>query len=692
MRRKLFLFSIIIFIITLLMTVKQENFWGGQFDELYGKNKAYTVEQIEIQHISSEKTVLTGKVVAVEEDRRKLKGKILINYYGPGLDEDSLWGAQIQLRGKIEEPAQRRNPGCFDYREYLLSRGIGGIIAVSQIDIVRKGTGLTNSIATMKHRFLDSLSQDCKGIVSGLLFGDKTFIEDSVYEEFRKNGTAHILAVSGLHIGILYSAIKKLTGKKKTVVGTLLISLTMVVYAFLAMWSSSVVRAAAMVLLREWGEFFDRKYDLITGAGTIGVIIILINPYAVLGTGFQMSFLAVISISFFTKLFPRTLPPSVKTMLAVNMGLVPYQIFQFNIFSWSSFIANIPIVYMTGIVMPVALIHFIVFSIFGEVRLIEVITEGLVWFMVEMNRNFSFWGYGSFNMTSMPLWSLILFYLLLFFLASECFYIMRERGEKKRIKSVILLFIVFSLLVAGFFPPELAQCQLVFPDVGQGDCVHLKYGKFDVLIDGGGSVNYPVGKETVMPYLLKNGVKKVDLAIGTHRHTDHYKGLEELKEERMIKDLLVGQIAGKKFLLSDNVWIETLWPLSIDSDKGQDENAGCSVFMIHYNGYRALITGDLDSQGEREMLKYYEGTTKLKADILKIGHHGSAGSTCDEFLDAVNPKYGVIQVGKNNYGHPSPKVIEKCYEKGIMIFRNDLHGAVGFDLSGERILPRQMLK
>jgi competence protein ComEC len=111
-----------------------------------------------------------------------------------------------------------------------------------------------------------------------------------------------------------------------------------------------------------------------------------------------------------------------------------------------------------------------------------------------------------------------------------------------------------------------------------------------------------------------------------------------------------------------------------DSD---DENLNSLVFMVHHNGLKTLVTGDITAEGEAMLLDAYRGTGKLRADILKIAHHGSAYSTSDDFVNAVNPKIAVISVGRNRYGHPSEIIIEKLEKKGIMVFRTDLDGAVG---------------
>ena len=107
------------------------------------------------------------------------------------------------------------------------------------------------------------------------------------------------------------------------------------------------------------------------------------------------------------------------------------------------------------------------------------------------------------------------------------------------------------------------------------------------------------------------------------------------------------------------------------------------TFKVTVQGLSVLITGDITIEGEKMLLRKYAGTDVLKADILKVAHHGSAYSSCEEFIDAVNPKVAVISVGKNNYGHPSDDVIEKFRETGIIVCRTDLDGAVGIIKKGD---------
>jgi competence protein ComEC len=125
----------------------------------------------------------------------------------------------------------------------------------------------------------------------------------------------------------------------------------------------------------------------------------------------------------------------------------------------------------------------------------------------------------------------------------------------------------------------------------------------------------------------------------------------------------------------------------------KDENRSSLILKVFYGGLTVLMTGDLGLEGEQELLDYYaDDPDVLHADVLKIGHHGSRYSTGDEFLAAVSPKVAVFQVGKNNFGHPHPSIIDKCLKKGIIVYRNDKNGAIIFAEEDEKWHIRVLLR
>ncbi|MEG2298437.1 MAG: MBL fold metallo-hydrolase, partial [Anaerovoracaceae bacterium] len=199
-------------------------------------------------------------------------------------------------------------------------------------------------------------------------------------------------------------------------------------------------------------------------------------------------------------------------------------------------------------------------------------------------------------------------------------------------------------------------------------------------------------------YLLKNGVRRVDYAIATHLDTDHYEGLRELANLKMLKsfgfyegnkviedkllkelDMKSNQLfylkAGMNINIDRNLKLQVLWPkpkADYFSDYNNiDENQRSLVMKVIIDGVSFLISGDIGFETE-EQLK-----GNLKADVLQIPHHGSPTSTGEEFLNKVNPKVGIIQVGQNNYGHPAKRVIDILEKKDIMMYRCDTGGGVG---------------
>jgi competence protein ComEC len=256
------------------------------------------------------------------------------------------------------------------------------------------------------------------------------------------------------------------------------------------------------------------------------------------------------------------------------------------------------------------------------------------------------------------------------------------------------------------------ESALTFVDVGQGDCLHIRTpdGR-NYLVDGGGQIDYDVGKNVLLPYLLKNGVKRIDGVFATHLHTDHYKGLRELSENMPVTNLflydgnrvrvaevvqdsafeaddLVFLSRGDRVDMGGNVSMTTLYPPKASeaeyermTGENEDENKNSLLMRIDYEGISILMTGDLGEDGEQAIMSSLgDERPALKSTILKVGHHGSKTSTSDSFLQTVAPQIAVIQVGRNTFGHPTAEVLEKLYERDIMTYRNDLDGAVIFDI------------
>lgn len=696
MRRKLFCTLLAVMAALFFMDMTGMALRPDQLQGYTGSSRRYSADVEKVQYRDDESWYLEVKIISADGCRVQIREKVLLSYYGNLERPWELLHSRIEFVCSLEKPSVRRNPYCFDYSRYLKSRGIGAVAGIENFSEIAVHFNIREKyerwLFEKRCQFEKQLAPETKGIIMGVLFGETAFLDEDVYEDFRNNGTAHVLAVSGLHVGIIYGLYKKIAGNRKNPAALTLLAVLLFTYGVLSMWSPSVIRAVLMITMSVAARILDLRYDMLTAMSAVGMILITVNPYVIFGAGFQMSFLAITSIAFIQPLIPDKVPDFMATALAVNIGLMPYQIYQFNYISLVSLAANIPVIFLTGYFVPVAIGAFCLFCAAGDYDFLRPAVEGMALVITWINDFSTLNGYGAVEVVRPPLWCVLTGAGLIFFVTSETFAVMKLRAQYKKIGACVLAICIVAGLCHGLTYCPVTDDDIVFVDVGQGDCIHIRDGSRDILIDGGGAMNYNVGKNILKPYLLRNGAWNLDMALVTHEHMDHYKGIQELEEIFPVKKILKRMTAGQTVTVSEDVYIETLWPETIDPEKGQDANDQCSAFMVHYKEYRILVTGDLDETGERAMIKKYAGTDKLRADILKIGHHGSATSTCQEFLDAIKPAYAVIQVGKNNYGHPTTKVIEKLKNSCIIILRNDYNGAIGFHFGQEKIDCHFMLE
>ncbi len=708
------------FVVSQTETVKRVSFGGNE---------------TEYMHITAKLYILDGHDVKKHE-------KVIIKHYGGSGDKITMIpGSFINVKGCIDSPDGRRNPGCFDYALYLRSLGVKYVLTADDIEVccdndlrssaVSFAAVICGSLYTVKEQFITTVEmhagQKTAGIIRAVLFGDTGSIDEDVLEAFRKNGTAHVMAVSGLHVGIIYGFLSLLWRWKK---GKLFFSLTIsffMVYMILASFSPSVVRAVIMVWLHIFADITNRRYDMASAAFFTALLMLIKEPMYIFNTGFQMSFLAVLTLSLIIPVIKQFYSGIFLVSLAVQIGLTPYISYVFNYFSLAAIVVNVPIIALLGLIVPIGMCCMVMMFIaepFGI--LLSKVIGGLCIMLEKLNSMTCIEGITVFDVKSPDVWLVAVYYLALLVFVSEDGRIMIMRKKKKLIKAMVCLVTAASILFSLAAGNHFKNSDAVFVDVGQGDCLHIRVDKnifsrkYNYLSDGGGSVSYEVGKKTLKPYLLKNGVKNIDGAFVTHLHTDHYKGITELCREGMIERLYVfegyrvrereiiadtglsgEQItylhAGQMVMIGRDSYVEVLWPDPSGIKEYErlaalegDENSLCLIMKITVKNRSILVTGDVDSACLDGLAARYGEA--LDTDILKAAHHGSKYSDSTAFAEAAEPEYAVFQVGKNNFGHPDEGVIENFRQKGIMIYRNDLDGAVAFDIGRKGRIRAMIVK
>ena len=698
MRRPAVLIAFIM-AVAILVTDSITGYTSDYLEGLEGNNAAVTGRVVSIVKKDDEyfKLQLSDVSIISDNGARSYKKKILVNVYSDIADYRTVLWDRVYITGEVSIPKERSNPGTFDYRRYLKSIGIRCIITAENIENVKKAGGIAALLKTAKCRTADifeSALGDESAVVMGLLFGETSGIDEDIIETFRRGGTAHVLAVSGLHLGLLYSFLCRFKRKKRSIPADIAIVLALTAYTALAGFTASVVRACLMIFIHITGNHLNRRYDLISSTCVSMIIILAINPMQIYSAGFQMSFLAVITLGVMIPLIQKKIKGILLPMIAVQTGMVPYTMYVFNYVSLTSIISNIPVYFIAAAMIPAG-ISVIAFCWLPVIARPAAMITGLFVKLLLWCNDFTYMGgVFTFDVVSPSVIFLAVYYIFIFYMCSEAGQIALIRRNYKKIAAVFAAAVICGAVCSVYLSDGFEKTDMVFVDVGQGDCLHIKAGGKNLLIDGGGSFNYNVGKSTLKPYLLKNGVTKIDMAIATHLHTDHYQGLKELSQTYRIKKLGVYEAnrvnenhlkkefktdeilylaAGDVINIGRNVSVEVLSPDRGNPLDEKDENKNSLVLRVNIKGSSVLMTGDIDEKGEKTLI----ADTDIKADILKIAHHGSRYSSCEKFIAVAAPKIAVIQVGKNTYGHPSEEVIKRLEEHKITVLRNDEQGAVG---------------
>lgn len=257
-------------------------------------------------------------------------------------------------------------------------------------------------------------------------------------------------------------------------------------------------------------------------------------------------------------------------------------------------------------------------------------------------------------------------------------------------------------------PADVAgELKVHFIDVGQGDCALIQTETQNVLVDAGERGN----SDTIIAYLQAQKVGKLDLVVATHPHSDHIGSMPEVLEAFGAKEMLAGRVPDKlipttriyeklldvveaqdipveeaapglQYDLGGGALITVLGPVS---DNISDLNNTSVVFRLDYGKTSFLFTGDAEKDSEQEILES-SLRGRLRADVLKLGHHGSSTSTTQAWLDAVRPQFAVALLGADNdYGHPHKETLEKLKKAEIPLYRSDLNGTIVFGSDGETL-------
>jgi competence protein ComEC len=660
------------------------------------------------------------------------------------------YGDKIQINGKYIEPERARNYKGFNYSMYLRTLKIYGTVKGNKVKVIEKNTEksffyISNKVfLNIKEQIEQSLSKENANLLLGILFGYTDEISEDTKELFKQSNISHILAVSGMHISYIIVLISEMSTKINGKRGSRLITIFFIIaYMFITNFTPSVTRAGITGIIVLLAKATHNKNDISTAIAISIVIILIYNPYLITDAGLLLSYGGTIGILLFQKIVTQIfsnikaksefykykaskifvkivdyIQDTIAVSISAQIVIAPIMIQIFNTFGITFFITNFFVSLVIGPIIIIGFLfiffsflyqHFLKILILNQIlkliyNILKFSIEKLLLILMQISKLGKILPLSSINVITLPMWLIIVYYIVIL-LFNEIYKISSKkqltafdkriinwknlikhkfRKNKQRIIAIIVV-IAIILYIIKITPNDL---KIHFIDVGQGDCTLIitPAGK-KILVDGGGSDNYNIGKKTLLPYLLDRRITKLDYVIISHFDSDHVKGiitiLEELDVEKVLvskqyqnsenykefleiikeKNITIKQVSkGYKINIEKDLTINILFPIKDQLILENSLNNNSIVAKLVYKNFSMLFTGDIEKIAEEKILKEVNGEI-LKSYILKVAHHGSKTSSIAEFIKNVNPQIAIIGVGENNkFGHPNNDVLNRLYE------------------------------
>ncbi len=653
-------------------------------------------------------------------------------------------GNTVLVSGRLSFYEPATNPGQFDAEKYYGNRDVlfevkkasviretgGGRMSADsenknagEMRLVSK-TGLRQKLKELSFKQEEVLekylSEANAAIMKAMLLGNKAELDEEIEKLYQDNGIAHILAISGLHISLLGMTVYRLLRRLPLPVWMPLIlsEIFLLLYGCMVGFPVSAVRAVGMFTFFLVSKLLKRSYDMLSALAFMAMIQLIIHPGYLFDCGFQLSYGAILGIGVLLPAFEK-INESVTSLwlkkgisfflpsVSVTLVTAPILIYHYHEISFFSILLNVIVLPFMGVLLMSGIAMLFLGQIFVPfARLCAAVVTLILGFYECSCRFLELLPIGQKNIAMPSGIMMIMLFMLL---------ILMTVLVKRKSHPYQFLFVVLSFGLLFF--PHNPQFNLWITDIGQGDAsvIFTEEGKCFV-IDCGSTTKYEAGGRILIPLLKYHGVDNIDAVFVTHADADHMNGVLELLElgeeenitiDRIVlyekaletepeewKELtalaaqksipVVGMGQGDK-VQTDTVTLECLYPLK--EQYGLKGNSSSLVLSMEVKReghgeegvFRALFTGDLEVDGEKIFLEEYVERGQ-GYDLLKVGHHGSSGSSSEEFLRWVNPKLAVISCGKDNtYGHPHEETLERLEKAGIPYLITYEEGAIAVD-------------
>jgi len=627
-------------------------------------------------------------------------------------------GSRWQLQVKLKPIHGRLNPNGFNYEKWLFSEGF---IATGYVKVWNDSSNITSFLATyheLRQQLYDSLNQiipqgETKGVILALAMGERSQIERTQWDDIKNSGTAHLLAISGLHIGIaalwsyylflfIFSRCSLLTRRvpAQHLAGVMSLFAALSI-ALISGFEYPSQRALIMLCVFYLSRWSARHLSLGNVLALSVFIITIIQPFSVLSTSFWLSVFAVgvITLLLYYRQEIKGRHHRFKNWLRINwylyLGLIPISWFVFDNVSVVGIVANLILIPLTSFVTTPIVYIGLATLVFSET------IASIVFYLADyavLATLFIQTLLAKYNQTlAIPAITTGLF--ILFSLA--VFLQLLPRGLPG--KSLVYPILLIGLLRLNITNPEPTIKMVVF-DIGQGLAIHIAVKDKHLLYDTGyGSGDYSMASGTLLPYFKGQGINDLETLVISHNDSDHAGGLKTILDGLTVNHLFAGEmslferqgifsnrdvnnIPALQNCHSANVWqwhgvtFKFLPHLSKQQRKGN--NASC-VLLIETATTSILIPGDIEKKAEKQLLR--DGLKVV--DLLIAPHHGSLTSSTPEFVNQLKPKIAIFSAGyANQWSFPKREVLRRYERFASQLMTTFETGAITITENGEGAL------
>jgi len=683
---------------------------------------------------------LSAQEIKIDSRWEKVSGKVLI--YTKVFPAYSTYGQGdlLQVTGELHSLSQIENGA------YLTKRGFSSTMSYPQIDFIQ--TGWLYSLRNRLAESLDSaLPEPQSSLAQALLLGIRSHIPDSLIDDFRRSGTTHLIAISGLNVailgGIVLSSTAWLFGRKRPTYILLAFGIIWV-YALLTGMQPPVVRSAIMFSLFLAALWLGRPQSALTSLALAAAIMVGISPLVLWDVSFQLSFVAIAGLILLFPAFQRwgrkaiagekealtsvanPIIDSFAVTLAATIATLPLIAYYFGYLS----LVALPATFLALLALPGAIILALLIALLGLFA--PALSQVIGWvdwlflsYIIKVVEGFGALPFAKYELTISGIMVWAYYGIIVAILSRKRWGMVisrpmawvQERLGKllqftyrvpKRAILIPLLIAAALVWLAVIATPD-RQLEVSFLDVGQGDAILIQTPSHQqILIDGGPD---PEAISLWLGEKLPFWDKSLDLVVLTHAEDDHLVGLVEVLHSYKVGQVLEPGLehdtpayeewlrlidekdiertiakAGQQIELGDGIRIEVLHPQEdLLQGTDSDTNNNSVVLRLVWKEVSFLLAGDIYEEAEREIL--YRGY-KLSSTVLKVAHHGSANSTSGQFLAAVDPQVAVISVGEDNlFGHPDKETMDRLGERlgEDKIYLTSQDGTITFTTDGQRL-------